>query len=48
MVKVGKKRKRYSKRPVIKITAEQLDIVGVFTDVLILVSIWVTALFFYR
>lgn len=37
-----KKKRHYSKRPVIKITAEQLDVIGIVTDVLILVSIWFT------
>lgn len=39
-----KRKRRYSKRPVIRITGEMLDITGVFTDILILVSIWITYL----
>lgn len=38
------KRKRYTKRPVIKITGEMLDISGLITDILILISIWGTYL----
>lgn len=38
------KRKRYTKRPVVKITGEMLDVSGLITDVLILVSIWLTYL----
>ena len=37
--------KAYNKRPVIKITAEMIDLFGVFTDVMILFSIWLTYYF---
>lgn len=37
-----KRRKHYNRCPVIKINSDAINIFGVLTDVLILVSIWLT------
>lgn len=42
MTLLKKKRKRYNRNPVIKITSDGINILGLITDVAILFSIWIT------